>query len=212
MGFSIGPAVGGLIAGWFGFKWIFLFDAVTCLLAAIILMVYLPFQKQPVSDKDKISIPKSKSAYQDKTYLIFIFLVSMYAIAFFQLFTSVPVYWAKEWGIVRKNWLPICTKWFDHCDGELPFIRATEHYSAPGFLYPWVCILVVQFFTIILGGLVFIPPSYLLVFMSFLRDALPAFAINYAVSRPADDRRGQYMALYAMAYGGTYIAPPSKRI
>ncbi|MBK9737527.1 MAG: MFS transporter [Saprospiraceae bacterium] len=206
LGFSIGPAVGGLIAGWFGFKWIFLFDAVTCLLAAIILMVYLPFQKQPVSDKDKISIPKSKSAYQDKTYLFFIFLVSMYAIAFFQLFTSVPVYWAKEWGYsAEKIGFLLALNGLIIVMAEMPFIRATEHLQRTWIFISLGCaFLVCSFLSIILGWFSLFPAIIFIVLMSFSEMFAMPFMTNYAVSRPADDRRGQYMALYAMAWCSTY--------
>ena len=37
--------------------------------------------------------------------------------------------------------------------------------------------------------------------------AMP-FMTNYAISRPNNENRGQYMALYAMAYGVAHIVAP----
>ncbi|MBK8519125.1 MAG: MFS transporter [Saprospiraceae bacterium] len=37
--------------------------------------------------------------------------------------------------------------------------------------------------------------------------AMP-FMTNYAVSKPSENRRGQYMALYSMAYGFAHILAP----
>ena len=37
--------------------------------------------------------------------------------------------------------------------------------------------------------------------------AMP-FMINFAVFRPSEDRRGQYMALYTMSYGVAHIVAP----
>jgi MFS family permease len=38
--------------------------------------------------------------------------------------------------------------------------------------------------------------------------AMP-FMMNYTLSRPSDDRKGQYAALYSMAYGLSFIIAPA---
>ena len=45
LGFSLGPAAGGFIALYLGYKWLFIIDALTSLAAALMLYIYLPRYK-----------------------------------------------------------------------------------------------------------------------------------------------------------------------
>jgi len=210
LGFSIGPAMGGIVAGMLGFKWIFLIDAMTCLLAAFILYLYLPFDKRSIPQNKSVSRPLGMSAYKNKTYLWFIFLVSLYAVAFFQLFTSVPVYWEKEWGfsetqiglLLAGNGLIIVLI-------EMPFIRSMEHIQRYMVMISiGSALLIFSFISLISGWNSLIPAIIFIVLMSFSEMFAMPFMTNYAVSVPTEDRRGQYMALYAMAYGVAHIVAP----
>jgi predicted MFS family arabinose efflux permease len=211
MGFSIGPAMGGIIAGTLGFRWIFLIDAVTCLIAAYILYRYLPFNKSSVPVKRDVSAPAGHSAYKNRDFLIFIFLVTLYAIAFFQLFTSVPVFWAQEWGfsaskigfLLALNGLIIVLL-------EMPFIRSVENVQRYMIMISIGCgLLVLSFIALIAGWVHTIPALIYIVFVSFSEMFAMPFMLNYAVSAPEEDRRGQYMALYSMAYGVAHAIAPT---
>jgi len=210
LGFSIGPAMGGIVAGTLGFRWIFLIDAVTCLLAALILYRYLPFDRASVPEKKSISKPVGLSAYKNREYLLFIFLVSLYAIAFFQLFTSVPVYWEKEWAFSEtKIGLLLALNGLIIVILEMPFIRSIEHIQRYMMMISLgSTLLIISFITLIAGWISVIPAILFIVLMSLSEMFAMPFMTNYAVSRPTEDRRGQYMALYAMAYGVAHIIAP----
>ncbi|MBL0331072.1 MAG: MFS transporter [Bacteroidetes bacterium] len=84
LGFSIGPAAGGFVALYLGYKWLFVIDACSGFLAAAMLWIYLP----RVTDESKKSESavlddRSTSAYRDWQYLIFIVLVAFFGICFF---------------------------------------------------------------------------------------------------------------------------------
>lgn len=210
LGFSIGPAAGGLIAAWLGFKWIFLVDAVTCLIAAWILAAWLSPVKATGEAPLRKPPPSSPSAYRDTGYLAFIFFVALYAIAFFQLFTSVPVFWDKEWGysktaiglLLALNGLIIVVF-------EMPFIRKMENYNRYMIMISAGCIFLAGSFISLLTGVTTLVPAIVFILLMSLSEmfAMP-FMTNYAVSRPAEDRRGQYMALYSIAYGIAHVAAP----
>lgn len=96
VGFSLGPAAGGFIALYLGYKWLYVIDACTSITAAAILYFYLPkpaikFQQE----KNTVLSDTKTSAYRDYHYLIFILLVTFFATCFFQLFASVPQYFSK---------------------------------------------------------------------------------------------------------------------
>lgn len=210
LGFSIGPAMGGIVAGTLGFKWIFLIDAFTCLLAAYILYRYLPFNSASVPEKKTETTVIGRSAYQDTEYLVFIMLVALYGIAFFQLFTSVPVYWEKEWGFsATKIGLLLALNGLIIVVLEMPFIRSLEHITRYMIMTSIGCVLLVMSFMVLIAGWTSIIPAVIfIVLMSFSEMFAMPFMTNYAVSRPSEDRRGQYMALYAMAYGVAHIVAP----
>lgn len=90
LGFSVGPAVGGLVALHFGYKWLFAIDAFTSFAAAAMLYIFLPRQVNEKNRKQSPVLMNSKtSAYRDWHYLLFIFLVALYGICFFN---SLPAF------------------------------------------------------------------------------------------------------------------------
>jgi len=210
LGFSIGPAMGGIVAGTLGFRWIFLIDAVTCLIAAYILYRYLPFNRSSVPEKKTETTVNGRSAYKDSQYLAFICLVALYGIAFFQLFTSVPVYWQQEWCFSEtKIGLLLALNGLIIVMLEMPFIRSLEHIKGYMIMSSIGSVLLVCSFLVLIGGWTSIIPAIIfIILMSFSEMFAMPFMTNYAVSRPTEDRRGQYMALYSMAYGVAHIVAP----
>ena len=70
LGFSVGPAIGGFVALYLGYKWLFVIDAFSSFGAALMLYLYLP-KTQVVSHTHDHSVLKdsSTSAYSDIPYL-----------------------------------------------------------------------------------------------------------------------------------------------
>lgn len=210
LGFSVGPALGGIVAEYLGYRWIFLIDAITCLGAALILFIYLPFNPAHVPEKKSKEIPKGPSAYQDTSYLLFIFLTAIWATLFFQLFTSVPVYWENDLYFTEgKIGLLLALNGLIIVLFEMPLIKKLEHITRyMRMISIGSLLLVFSFMTLISGSNALILALLFIVLMSFAETFAMPFMTNYAVSRPTEDRRGQYMALYSMAYGVAHILAP----
>jgi len=202
--------MGGIVAATLGFQWIFLIDAFTCLTAAYIVRRYL--SGKPKTDQVSASqggedrrenLPRDDrglSAYNDGWYLIFIGLVALYAIAFFQLFTSVPVFLKREWGFTESSiGLLMALNGAIIVLFEMPFMKYMEHFQRYMVMISLGCLFLFAGFGVLLlkwGGLSIAVIFILLMSMSEM-FAMP-FMTNYAISRPGEGRRGQYMALYAM--------------
>lgn len=210
LGFSVGPALGGIVAEYLGYRWIFLIDGVTCLGAALILFLYLPFNKVHLPEKKSKEIPKGPSAYQDTSYLLFIVLTAIWATLFFQLFTSVPVYWEKDLCFTEgKIGLLLALNGLIIVLFEMPLIKRLEHITRYMRMISLGSVfLIMGFLSLITGSDSLLLAVTFIVFMSFAETFSMPFMTNYAVSRPTEDRRGQYMALYAMAYGVAHILAP----
>jgi predicted MFS family arabinose efflux permease len=210
LGFSIGPAAGGIIAGLLGYKWIFVLDGVTCLIAAFVLYKKLPFDPSHTPQVKTEMVITGKSAYKDRNYLVFIFLTAIWAILFFQLFTSAPVYWKNDLSISEEviglllalNGLIIVLI-------EMPVVKSIEHVTQYMRMISLGSVCLLLSFLSLVSGLPFILAAvFFIIFMSLAEMFAMPFMTNYAVSRPSEDRRGQYMALYAMAYGTAHIVAP----
>lgn len=211
MGFSVGPATGGFVALYLGYKWLFVIDAVTSVLAAALLMAYLP---RPVLDKNRsegaVLNDKNTSAYRDYGYLFFIFLVTLYAVSFFQLFVSIPQFLSLECGyeedaiglLLALNGLLVVLI-------EMPLVAALERKKGIfNFIIAGSLCVSLSFSILYVGkGLLVWAIVYTLIITVSEMLAIP-FMMNYSLSRPQKERQGQYSALYSIAWGFGFILAP----
>jgi predicted MFS family arabinose efflux permease len=212
LGFSIGPAIGGIVAFHFGYKILFYIDSGTTFLAAIILFLFFPNVKT-VGNKVKAmaNLDVKTSAYRDKIFLIFIMLVAIYGLCFFQLFASVPTYLKQVCNynedtigyILALNGLLVVII-------EMPVIAYLEKFKKPHLYVLIGCLQIV----IALGILMFSQGNLALVIVYTLFITLSEifampFMMNFTLSRPIPERQGQYSALYSIGYGISIILAPS---
>lgn len=213
LGFSIGPALGGFVAMYFGYRWLFIADSITSFSAAVMLGFYLPRPKKVESEavRQENSM-KSKSAYQDWSYLFFILLVTLYATGFFQIFASLPQFFdrichfsedtiglimAFNGALVVFVELPLVT-WLQKKTVE-PF-----QMMALGVICIPLSFLILLFFPCELG----MTAGFIIVITLSEIFAMP-YMMNYSLARPQKDRQGEYSALYSIAYGFANMIAPS---
>lgn len=211
LGFSIGPATGGFVALYLGYKWLFLIDACTSFAAAIMLFFYLPRYTDETKNDESTTLSDNRtSAYRDVPYLFFIVFVALYGMSFFQLFASVPQYFNKVCHynedviglLLALNGLLVVVI-------EMPFVAFLEKKQKifPFIILGTLCI-PVAFSLLIFGkGMMFFAILYTLIITFSEIFAMP-FMMNYALSRPGKERQGQYSALYSISYGLANIVAP----
>lgn len=212
LGFSVGPAVGGFVALYLGYKWLFVIDACTSFLAALMLYFYLPRKRSHVGHhKNTVLNDSSTSAYRDGRYLLFILLVALYGTAFFQLFASVPQYFSTVSKYTEDTiGLLMALNGLLVVIIEMPLIAWLEKSRRLfSFIIAGALCLPLAFLLLLFGKsmMVFAILYTLIITMSEI-FAMP-FMMNYALSRPLKERQGQYSALYSMAYGIATISAPS---
>jgi predicted MFS family arabinose efflux permease len=97
LGFSMGPAIGGLIITSWSYSGLFWVDGITCILATIVFMIVINTpekinadQKDVVIDADKkLEIP----VYKDGKFMLFIFITFLMGFVFMQVFSTVPIFY-----------------------------------------------------------------------------------------------------------------------
>ncbi|WP_207535638.1 MFS transporter [Desertivirga arenae] len=104
LGFSIGPALGGLLAA-ISYHWLFYGNAISTCLAGLFFYFYFK-RLQPVQTEQK-QTGKEKaglSPWKDLPFLIFSFFCFLYSVCFFQLLSTLPLFYRtvhhlSEWSI-----------------------------------------------------------------------------------------------------------------
>ena len=213
LGFSLGPAIGGVVAGTLGYKWLFLLDAVTCLLAALVLIFALPTKarEQKLDDEEKVYSPPSESVYKDKQFIGFIVMVALYAICFFQMFATVPVFFARDMHLSEPIiGLLLALNGALVVILEMPIVAKLGNYKRFMLLISAGTICMAIAYAILLAGNPWIGFAIFYTFMITLSEifAMP-FMMNFSISRAPKARQGEYVAVYSMAYGAAHILAPT---
>ncbi len=212
LGFSIGPAIGGLLAHTLGYSWLFLADGLTCIGAALVFRIMLKpraaADKQPV---EKAAVQANVSSpYRDLPYLFFGLMLTLWAIAFMQFFSVIPVFFKEHFllnegqigALLALNGLLIALF-------EMPFVYSIEGRFRQLGLIQWGVIAVgVSYLIYIIPG-AWIAIAIVSVIVITLGEMLAMpFASTFAMNRSNDQNRGQYMAVYSLTYSVAHVLAP----
>lgn len=212
LGFSIGPAIGGLLAT-IDYKWLFWTDGATCLMAAVFVYFYLGkdtlLNKSTVESAETVDELPLRSPWRDKAYLVFLPMVTIYAMAFFQLFSTMSIYYKNHEGfsegqigaILALNGLLVAAI-------ELVLVYKIER---KGSLYRWIiigAILLMISYGLILFLHGFLWFLFIIVLVSFSEMLVMPFTNTFMNNRSGKANRGQYASLYVMAWSASHIFTP----
>jgi predicted MFS family arabinose efflux permease len=215
MGWTIAPAVGGLLVAAFGWFWLFWFDGLTCIAAALTLRWLLPPKPVEASSSvaeniNKKDLPPPVTPYRDRPFLWFVLLTMLNAIVFMQLLWTVPVFWKDSFQWTESHiGLMMALNGLMVFLIEMPLVYRLEgrrpqlSYVRMGllmymaaylsFVLPFGAIAAALLFTVAISmGEMFVMP----------------FSTNYVYGRSSGAHQGQYMALYTMAYSVANILAP----
>jgi len=211
LGWAFGGALGGFLAS-VNYHLLFWVDGCTNIFAALLLLKLLPFVKsgsKRAVEKD-VKPAKALSPYRDNVFLFFTGLTILFAACFFQLFSMQPLFYKTEWqlnerfigvlmalnGVIIVGVEMIIVYRIEGSRPLTTFIRTGIFLVGVGFaivniLPPaaWVAVLCV---TIVTFGEILSMP----------------FMNSFWVSRTTESNRGQYAALYTIAWSIGQIAGP----
>lgn len=205
LGFTAGPALGGIIITTMSYSGLFWVDGITCILATLLLIKVLhPKTTKPL---DNVINENPQSAYKDKSFWIFLAAMILFGIIFLQYFSTMPLYYKDihvlselEIGLLLGlNGLIIFIL-------EMPLINWLEKtkYSKSALmligailtgasflvlnLTPWIGILVVGMLLMTVGEMIAFP-----------------FSNAFAMDRARKGNQGEYMALYTISFSIAHI-------
>jgi predicted MFS family arabinose efflux permease len=211
LGFTVGPMLGGFIAS-ISYKFIFWADGVTCIFAALFLWLKLPYKKAENTSKtitEKDSVPFSRSPYRDKHYLLFILFTMIYALVFFQLLTTMSLYYENEYHLSeRKIGTLLAVNGIGVAVVEMFLIYYIQNrWSNFKFISLGTLLVICSYLILVpFHGIWVLIIGILLITMSEML-AMP-FMSTFALNRSDSSNVGRYMALYSMAWSTALILAP----
>ncbi len=200
LGFSAGPALGGLIIVSLGYAGLFWVDGITCIAATVLLIKVLNPKKAKV--QDDIINNNPESAYKDIPFIIFCFALILFGLVFFQYFSAMPIYYRQvhvlteiEVGLLLgSNGLLIFLF-------EMPLIKwlETKSFSKIGLILFGAILTGLSFLVLILSNWVGV--IIIGMFLATLGEMIAfPFANAFAMERAKKGNQGEFMALYAMSF------------
>ncbi|MFK8059410.1 MAG: MFS transporter, partial [Polaribacter sp.] len=205
LGFSAGPAAGGLIIAAIGYYGLFWVDGITCVLAGFLLLQVLNPKK--VKELDTIKVENPKSVYRDKVFWVFFLAMFIFAFTFLQYFSTMPLYY-KDVRLMSELEIGLLMSFngFFIFVFEMPLIKWLEDakYSKVKLIALGLFLLALSFFVLNFTSL-----FWIVIFGMFIMSVgemigLP-FSNSFAMDRAKNGNQGEYMALYSMAFAFSHI-------
>jgi len=206
LGFSMGPAIGGLIiAGW-SYQGLFWMDGLTCLAAACLILVGLPRKRATPEERAQAALA-TRSPYRDRPYLFFLLTSVLITIPFLQYFSTVPVFYnevhhmseATIGLLLGMNGLLIFLF-------EMPLIKYTEIKGIGRFIILRFSVL---FFALSFAVLNLFPSIAFLwvgMVLATMGEMLNfPFMNRFAMDRSDHGPPGSYMALFTISWSVAHI-------
>jgi len=210
LGFSFGPALGGLLAS-ISYDWLFIADGITCITAGMVFFFYFRNQKghEPAREQEtSVSIPERK-VWRDRKFLVFLTLVMGFAAMFFQLFSTWPIYQREVFHLSEQE-----IGYLLGLNGIIVFMiemilvyKIGERIHHSKLMAFGSLLLALAFFTLLTGehkSALYIA----CILISFAEIFAMPFMATYTIQRSGLKNKGAYMGLYSMGFASAFMLAP----
>ncbi len=210
LGISVGPAVAGFLAGNVGYDWIFILDGVTCISAAVFLIIQLTPKQKIRQEHSAEEVAAESHISSDWLYMLFLVVTGINIIAFIQILSTVPLYFQEQL-LMTETQIGL----FFTFNGllvfffEMPLVAFSQRRWDP--------------FTSMILGAVFIglghlflnlPLHWLVIVIGYNCLVSLGEIINFpfgnslSLARAPKTQKGKYMGLWAMMFSSAFILAP----
>lgn len=209
LGWALGSAVGGFLAK-INYELLFWVDGITNIIAAFVMLIFLRPVNRKAVEPGANEQTSFTSAFRDKTFMIFIGVTALFASCFFQIFTNLPVYLKKHLHLSE----PYIGMLMAINGIIIAIIEMVLVYKLEGkrksmvYITAGVALAGVSFLLLNIplhGAFIAFCMIILVTFGEIL--SMP-FMNSYWISRTHPTNRGQYAALYTMAWSAAQTLGP----
>lgn len=205
LGFSAGPALGGLIITKLSYDGLFWVDGITCFFAGLLLLKVLNPKRSKVLDEVKNEAPES--AYTDGPYWVFFISMILFGFIFLQYFSTMPLFYKNVFTLTEDEiGLLLGFNGFLIFLFEMPLVQFFEKKKVTnltvvmiGFALTFLSFFMLNISTWI--GMLIIG----MILMSFGEMLVFPFSNAFALNRSKRGNQGEYLAMYSIAFSVSHI-------
>ena len=210
LGFSVGPAIGGLLAA-YSYDLLFYVDGLSCISAGIFFFAYFKNKEPRTKNVPVITnlALKSSSPYKDVPFIVFVLLVMGYAAIFFQLFNTLPLFYREAHNLsegtigllLGLNGLIVFLFEMilvNYMEPRVPLVRMI----VLGSLFCGLSFVMLN----LSGGLALLLGA--MIVLSFAEIMAMPFMVTYVVRRAGENNKGSYLGLYSLAWASAFMLAP----
>ncbi|QMU31653.1 MFS transporter [Adhaeribacter radiodurans] len=211
LGFSIGPALGGLLAA-ISYQWLFVADGCSSLVAGLFFYFYFRHRssRQAIpKTKEKATLISKQSPYHDRKFIAYTFLSCCFGIVFFQFFSNLPLYYRQVY-FLPKTTIGILFA----LNGMVVFSLEMILVYLLGQRYKLVHLISLG---TLLAGFSFVLFNWFkgvwilylaMVLLSIAEILAMPFMATVPVHRSNEENRGAYMGMFNLSYSVAFVVGP----
>lgn len=208
LGFTAGPALGGLVIMGLGYKGLFWVDGTTCIVSILIFAFLIKEKKRTVEQEhENNNNAEYTSVFKDKIFWIFLFICFVTAVLFFQIFTTLPLYHNEKFGLTEfQSGLLLSLNGLIIFFLEMPIVSIVQRKNINKLkVILYGCLLMaISFYTLLINiwaGILIVS----IIFITFGEMFIFPFSNSFALSRAPKGHEGRYMALFTMSFSLAHI-------
>lgn len=200
LGFSAGPAIGGMIITGVGYYALFWVDGITCILASLVLVFVLHPKK--VKELDNVIVEKPVSVYKDKAFWIFFIGMFIFGFTFMQYFSTMPLYYKDIRSLSEfEIGLLMGFNGFFIFVFEMPLIHWLENLKKDKIKLVALGLFLVSLSFVILLTTSWIGVLFVGILLMTIGEMIAfPFSNAFAMERGKKGNQGEYMAMYAISF------------
>jgi predicted MFS family arabinose efflux permease len=209
LGWAVGGGLGGFLAS-INYHLLFWVDGCTNVLAALLLLVLMPRAAIAKTMKKPEEVVIKASAYNDKVYMFFIFLATLFAVCFYQFMIMQPVFFKLDWHfnertigfLMALNGILIVVI-------EMVLVHKLEG-KRNGMIYiiGGVALGSIGYMLLNILPATVLAATIVVIIITFSEMLAMPFMNSFWVSRTTAHNRGEYAALYSMSWSAAQIIAP----
>ncbi len=211
LGWAVAPALGGLLAS-VSWHWLFWVDGLTCMLAAVVLILLLPEKQKPQAQQaaDGAAADAGMKPLADGRYWSFLAFTFLGAMVFMQFVWTIPVFFkqAYHWDEARIG-LVTAINGFIVFVVEMPLInRLDGRRRALVYVQTGLILYAVSYAAFLTPVAPMVAALAFIFAISIGEIFVMPFSTNFVYDRAGHHHAGQYMGFYTMAYSVSNIIAP----
>jgi predicted MFS family arabinose efflux permease len=211
LGWAFGGALGGILAS-INYHLLFWVDGCTNLVALLLLRIFLhPAATMPVHHREGTAAKPALSAYRDKVYLWFIACTILFASCFFQVFSTLPLFYKRVLHLPEyKIGLLMTLNGLLIAVFEMVLVFKMEGKRENLFyIFYGVCCVGLSYVLLDLLPLSIFLPFFCMLLATMGEILAMPFMNSFWISRTHPSNRGQYAGLYTIAWSTAQVIGPS---